>query len=315
MLGPWSYRRPGQRLVSDFLEKDVHMPVSSVQALRKTLGFCLLSLGLAPWVVSAYTSVNTEVLLSEYQSWHTVQQGWFGGLATSLSLIDDATVLGPDGEVALGLDPGVLTVGIVGYDLGALRFGQEVAWHRARMNSITMHGMDTGVAGEMSHLRLLSRNRLAFRPTPGSPHAAYVSLGLGALKAKLEFEDPITGQAYDESGWAFVYEFQAGLVYKFMNDDRLRIGIMAANTEPQTKVLLDSWFNFRFSRRSPHRAYVGGSIGAVDSKVKDESLGYRLSAGMVFRVADRTGFGVDYRYIAMPGFTAHTPGISLRYNF
>ena len=291
------------------------MPMWSVQALRRSLGFCLLLLALAPWVVSAYTSVQTEVLFPKPRSWHAGQQGWFGGLATGLTLFDDATVWGPGGELSLNLDPGALMVGIVGYDLGALRFGQEVAWHRAPMNAISANGMDTRVTGEISQLKLLSRNRLAFRLTPGSPHAAYVSLGLGALKAKLKFEDRTTGLAYDESHWAFVYEVQAGLVCKFVNDDGLRIGIRAANAEPHKRVFFDSWFNFRFSRRSPHRAYVGGSIGAVDSNAQDWSLGWQLGAGTVFQIADRTVLGVDYRYVAMPSFTAHTPGIILRYSF
>ena len=58
-------------------------------------------------------------------------------------------------------------VAIVGYDLGPLRFGQEVAWHRARLNAISANGMESGVTGEISQLKLLSRNRLAFRLTPG----------------------------------------------------------------------------------------------------------------------------------------------------
>ena len=291
------------------------MPTSSAQALRRSLGFCLLLLALTPWVVSAYTPVQTEALFPEPRSWQTAGQGWYAGLATGFTLLDDVTVLGPGGEVSLNLDPGSLMAGTVGYDLGALRFGQEVAWHRAPMRSISGNGMDIGVTGEISQLKLLSRNRLAFRLAPGSPHAAYVSLALGALKGRIEFEDQTTSLAYDETRWAFVYEVQAGLVCKFLNDDRLRIGIRAANAEPHKRVFFDSWFNFRFSRRSPHRAYVGGSIGAIDSNAKDWSPGYQLGAGMVYRVARRTVLGVDYRYVAMPSFTAHTPGINLRYNF
>ena len=291
------------------------MSTSSVQALRRSLGFCLLLLAAVPWVVSAYTPVQTEALFPEHRSWQTGRQAWYAGLATGFTLLDDATVSGPGGEVSLNLDPGALIVGTVGYDLGALRFGQEVAWHRAPMRSISGNGMDIGVTGEISQLKLLSRNRLAFRLTPGSPHAAYVSLGLGALKGRIEFEDQATGLAYDETRWAFVYEVQAGLVCKFLNDDRLRIGIRAANAEPHKRVFFDNWFNFRFNRRTPHRAYVGGSMGAVASDAKDWSLGYHLGAGVVFQIADRTLLGVDYRYVAMPSFAAHTPGVSLRYNF
>lgn len=291
------------------------MTMSSAQPLRRSLGFCLLLLVLAPWAASAYTSVRTEVLFPKPRSWIAGQQGWFSSLATGLTLFEDATVWGPGGELALDLDPGALMVGVVGYDLGALRFGQEVAWHRAPMSAISANGMDTRVTGEISQLKLLSRNRIAFRLTPGAPHAAYASLGLGALKATFEFEDQTTGQAHDESHWAFIYEVQAGLVCKFANDDRLRIGIRAANAEPQTRVFFDSWFNFGLSRRSPHRVYVGGSLGAVDSNAKDWSTGYQLGAGMVFEIADRTVLGADYRYVAMPSFTAHTPSISLRYNF
>ena len=57
------------------------------------------------------------------------------------------------------------------------------------------------------------------------------------------------------------------------------------------------------------------AFGAVDSNAKDWSLGYQVAAGMGFQIADRTVLGVDYRYVAMPSFTAHTPGISIRYNF
>jgi len=291
------------------------MPVSSVQALRQSLGFCLLLLAVSPQVVSGYTSVDTEVLFPKPQSWHTRQQGWYGGLATGFALFHDATLWGLGEEVSLNLAPGALMVGIVGYDLGALRFGQEVGWHRARMTSISVNGMDVAVTGEISQLKLLSRNRLVFRLAPGSPHAAYVSLGLGALKAEIEFVDQTTGLAYDESHWAFVYEIQAGLVCKLVNDDRLRIGVRATNAEPNKKVFFDNWFNFRFSRRTPHRAYVGGSMGAVGSDANAWSLGYQLGAGVVFQIADRTLLGVDYRYVAMPSFTAHTPGVSLRYNF
>ena len=293
------------------------MHTASVQAPRKVPGFCLLLLlVLAPWVASAYTSVRTVALLPQQRGWHTGQQGWYGGLTTGLSLLDDATVSRPGGEVALDLDPGVLTIGIVGYDLGALRFGQEVAWQRAQMDSISVNGMTIGVEGEASQLRLLSRNRLAFRLAPGSPHRAYVSLGLGALKTTIEFEDRATALAYDESDWAFVFEVHAGLVYRFVNDDRLRIGIMAANVEPQTRVLFDNWFNFRLSRRSPHRGYVGGRIGAFDSKVEDWSLGYQLGGGVIFQVANRTGLEVAYHYFTIPRrVTAHISAVRLRYNF
>ena len=78
-------------------------------------------------------------------------------------------------------------VGIVGYDLGALRFAQEVACHWAPLNAISDDVTRVGVTGETSQLKLHSRNRLAFRLTPGSPYLAYVSLGLGASKATLEF--------------------------------------------------------------------------------------------------------------------------------
>lgn len=291
------------------------MPMSSMPAKHQGLGFCLLWIVLTPWIVSAYTSVQTEVLFPKPRISLAGQQGWYGGLATGLTLFDEATVWGPAGEVSLGLDPGALMVGMVGYDLGALRFGQEVSWHRALINAISANGVDTRVAGEISQLKLLSRSRLAFRLMPGSPYAAYVSLGLGAVKGGIEIEDQTTGLAHDESHWAFVYEVQAGLVRKFVNDDRVRIGIRAANVEPHRRLFFDSWFNFRFSRGSPHRMYVGGSFGAVDSNAKDWSPGYQLGAGMVFKIADLTALRIDYRYVAMPTFTAHTPGISLRYNF
>ena len=286
-----------------------------MQAARQGLGCCLLLLALTPWVVSAYSSVRTDALFPEQQRWHTGRQGWFGGLANSLTLFDEATVLGPAGEVSLGLDPGALMVAVVGYDLGPLRFGQEVAWHRARLNAISANGMESGVAGEIYQFKLLSRNRLAFRLTPGSPHTAYVSLGLGASKARIEFEDQTTGLAYEDSHWAMVYEVLAGVVGKLANDGRLRIGIRATNAEPHNRVLLDGWLNFRVHPRRFHRAYVGGSIGGVDSNAKDWSAGYQLGAGMGFRITDRTVLGVDYRYVDMPSFTAHTPGISIRYNF
>ena len=291
------------------------MPALSVQVLRRSLAFCLQLLALAPWVVSAYTPVQTEEVFPAARRWQTAGQGWYAGLTTGFTLLDDVTVLGPGGEVLLDLDPGALMVGTVGIDLGAMRFGQEVAWHRARMSSISGNGMDIAVTGEISQLKLLSKNRLAFRLTPGSPYAAYFSLGLGTLKGRIDFEDQTTGLAYEETHWAFAYEVQAGLVGKFANDDRLRIGIRAANAEPHKRVFFDSWFNFRFSPGSPHRAYVGGSIGAIDSSAKDWSPGYQLGAGTIFHIGDRTVLGVDYRYVAMPGFTAHTPGINLRYNF
>ena len=112
-----------------------------------------------------------------------------------------------------------------------------------------------------------------------------------------------------------IYEVLAGVVSRYANDDRLRIGIRATNAEPVNRVLFDTWFNFRPIRSSPHRAYVGGSIGAVDSSARDWSGGDQLGAGLGFRIADRTVLGIDYRYVAMPSFTAHTPGINLRYNF
>ena len=120
---------------------------------------------------------------------------------------------------------------------------------------------------------------------------------------------------YDDSHWAMVYEVLTGVVSRFSNDDRLRVGIRGTNTEPHNRVLFDSWFNFRFNYRSTHRRYVGASIGAVDSNAKDWSLAYQLAAGMGFQIADRTVLGVDYRYVATPSFAAHTPGISISYNF
>ena len=291
------------------------MPVWSVQGVRRSLVFCLLLLALTPWVVSAYSAVRTEALFSEQQSWQTGRQGWFSGLATSFTLFDVATVPGPGGEVSLGLAPGALMVAIAGYDLGPLRFGQEVAWHRGRLNAVSPNGMKSGVTGEIAQLKLLSRNRLAFRLTPGSPHTAYVSLGLGASKASIEFEDQATGLAYEASHSAMVYEVLPGVVGKFASDSRLRIGIRAANADPHNRVLFDGWYNFKFNPGWPHRAYVGGSIGAVDSNARDWSAGYQLGAGMGFQIADRTVLGVDYRYVEMPSFTAHTPGVSIRYNF
>ena len=291
------------------------MLMSTVRAVRRSLGFCLLLFALAPWVASAYTSVDTEALFPEQRSWHTAGQGWHGGLATHLTLFDEATAWLPDGEVSLDIDPGALMVARVGYDVGPLRFGQEVAWHRAPLSALSAEGLESGVAGEISQLKLLSRNRLALRFAPGSPHTAYVSLGLGASQAEIEFEDQATGLVYDDSHWAMVYEVLAGVVSRFANDDRLRIGIRATNAEPVNRVLADGWFNFRLIRSSPHRAYFGGSIGAVDSSAKDWSAGYQLGAGMGFQIADRTVLGVDYRYVAMPSFTAHTPGISIRYDF
>ena len=96
------------------MEKTFHMPTSSIQALRRSLRFCLLLLGVTPWVVSAYTPVRTEVLFPEPRSWQTGRQGWHAGLTTGFTLLDDVTVLGPGGEVALDLDPGALVVGTVG---------------------------------------------------------------------------------------------------------------------------------------------------------------------------------------------------------
>ena len=287
----------------------------SVQAVARRVGFGLLLLALAPWVASAYTSVNTEALFPEQRSWHTGRQGWFGGLTTHLTLFDDVTAWLPSGEVSFDIGPGALMVARAGYDVGPLRFGQEVAWHRAPVNAITAMGTESRVGGDIEQLKLLSRNRLAFRLAPGSPHTAYVGLGLGASREEIEFEDHATGLVYDDSHWATVYEVLAGVVSRFANDDRLRIGIRATSAEPVNRVLLDGWFNFRPIRSSPHRAYVGGSIGAVDSSARDWSAGYQLGAGVGFRIADRTVLGIDYRYVAMPSFTAHTPGISLRYNF
>lgn len=188
-------------------------------------------------------------------------------------------------------------------------------WPRVPLNAISDDVMRVGVTSDTTQLKLLSRNRFAFRLNPASPHVAYVSLGLGALKETIEFEDRTTGLAYDESQWAFVYELLAGAVYKVLNDDNLRIGVRAASAEPNRRVLFESWFNFGLGGRSVHRAYIGGNLGAVDSNAQPWSLGYQLGAGMVFRIADRAVFGIDYRYVAMPTFTAHTPGISLRYNF
>ena len=291
------------------------MSVLSVQAVPRSAGFCLLLLALAPWVASAYTSVDTEALFPEQRSWHTGRQGWFGGLTTHLTLFDDVTAWLPSGEVSLDIDPGALTVARVGYDVGPLRFGQEVAWHRAPLNAISSMGMESGVSGDIAQLKLLSSNRLAFRLAPGSPHTAYVSLGLGASQTTIEFEDHATGLVYDDSHWAMVCEILAGVVSRFANDDRLRVGIRATNAETVSRVLFDAWFNFRPIRSSPHRAYVGAGIGAVDSSARDWSAGYQLGAGVGFRIAERTVLGVDYRYVAMPRFTADTPGISLRYNF
>ena len=135
------------------------------------------------------------------------------------------------------------------------------------------------------------------------------------MQAEIEFEDHATGLAFDDSHWAMVYEVLAGVVSRFANDDRLRIGIRATNAEPVSRVLFDAWFNFRPIRSSLHRAYVGGGIGAVDSSARDWSAGHQLGAGVGFRIAERTVLGIDYRYVAMPSFTARTPGISLRYNF
>ena len=256
------------------------MSALSVQAVPRSVGFCLLLLALAPWVASAYTSVDTEALIPEQRSWHTGRQGWFGGLTTHLTLFDDVTAWLPSGEVSLDVDPGALTVARVGYDVGPLRFGQEIAWHRAPLNAISTMAMESEVSGDIGQLKLLSSNRLAFRLAPGSPHTAYVSLGLGALQAEIEFEERSTGLVYEDAHWAMVYEVLAGVVSRFANDDRLRIGIRATNAEPVDMVLFDAWFNFRPIRSSPHRAYVGGSIGAVDSSAIDWSAGYQLGAGV-----------------------------------
>ena len=177
-------------------------------------------------------SVNTEALFPEPRSTLAGQQGWYDGFATGLTLFDDARAWHPGGEISLNLDLGALTLWFVGHDLGPLRLGQETAWHRARLNAITANKMDPRVGGGISQLKLLSRHRLGFRPTPGSPHAAYVSVGIDALKAKIDFEDRISGLVCDESRWAFVYEVQAGTLFKFVNNNRLRMGIGAANPEP-----------------------------------------------------------------------------------
>ena len=291
------------------------MPVSSVQAVPRSLGLCLLLLALAPWVASAYAPVDPEALFPRQPGWHAGRQGWFGGLATHLTLFDEATAWLPTGEASLDVDPGALVIAMAGYDVGPLRFGQEVAWHRAPLTAITAMGTESRVSGDIVQLQLLSRNRLALRLAPGSPHTAYVSLGLGAAQAEIEFEDRSTGLVYADEHWTMVYEVLAGVVSRFATDDRLRIGIRATNAEPVSRVLFDGWFNFRPLRSSPHRVYVGGSIGAVDAIAGDWSTGYQLGAGAGFRIADRTVLGIDYRYVAMPSFTAHTPGISLRYNF
>ena len=136
-----------------------------------------------------------------------------------------------------------------------LRFGQEVAWHRAPLNAISSMGMESGVSGDIAQLKLLSRNRLAFRLAPGSPHTAYVSLGLGAFADdRSNLKTTATGLVYDDSHWAMVYEVLAGVVSRFANDDRLRVGIRATNAEPVSRVLFDAWFIFRPIRSSPHRA-------------------------------------------------------------
>ena len=83
----------------------------------------------------------------------------------------------------------------------------------------------------------------------------------------------------------------------------------------QLKLLSRNRLVFRLAPGSPHRAYVGGSIGAIASNTKDWSPGYQLGVGMIFQIADLTVLGVDYRYVAMPSFAAHTPGINLRYKF
>ena len=82
------------------------MSVSSVQAVPRSLGLCLLLLALAPWVASAYAPVDTEALFPRQPGWHAGRQGWFGGLATHLTLFDEATAWLPTGEASLELDPG-----------------------------------------------------------------------------------------------------------------------------------------------------------------------------------------------------------------
>ena len=159
-----------------------------MQAVPRSVGLCLLLLALAPWVASAYTSVDTEALIPEQRSWHAGRQGWFGGLTTHLTLFDAATAWLPSGEVSLGLDAGALMVARVGYDVGPLRFGQEVAWHRTPLNVITSMAMESRVSGDIVQLKLLSKNRLGFRLAPGSPHTAQVSLGLGALQAEINLK-------------------------------------------------------------------------------------------------------------------------------
>jgi opacity protein-like surface antigen len=270
-----------------------------MQALHKPLGFCLLLLlVLPPWVVSA----QTDVLLPKHRGWHTGPQGWYVGLETGLSLFDDLIVeveeapstSPPEGTIDLG--PGIAMGGIVGYNLGALRFEQEVAWQWTRMDaSISYEGMDIGVEGKISLLRWLFSGQFAFSLVPGSPHTAYVGLGLGTVNAKTEFEYP-DGLADDGSDWAFLYELQAGLIYEFMEANGLKIGITVEGVESQLGVLFDSWFDFRVGRGSPHRAYVGGGLGAVE-EVEDWTLAYQLGAGMVFQVAERTGFEVGYRFL------------------
>ena len=140
-------------------------------------------------------------------------------------------------------------------------------------------------------------------------------MGLGALKAKIEFEDRITRLVYDESRWVFVCEVQAGTLFRFANDDRLRMGIRAANAEPQWECFSTAGSTSGSIAGPLSGAHIRGSLGAVDSNARDWSLGYQLGAGMAFQITERTMLGLDYRYAAMPSFTAHTPGINPRYNF
>ena len=67
------------------------MSVLSVQAVPRRFGFGLLLPALAPWVASAYTSVDTEALFPEQRSWHSGREGRFGGLTTHLTLFYGVT--------------------------------------------------------------------------------------------------------------------------------------------------------------------------------------------------------------------------------
>ena len=262
-----------------------------------------------------YAPVDTEALFPRQPGWHAGRQGWFGGLATHLTLFDEATAWLPTGEASLELDPGALVIAMAGYDVGPLRFGQEVAWHRAPLTAITTMGMKSSVSGDIVQLKLLSRNRLAFRLAPGSPHTAYVSLGLAPRRRKssLKTAAPAWFTRTSTGRWSM----RSWRAWSAASRRTTGCGSAsgATNAEPVSRVLFDGWFNFRPIRSSPHRVYVGGSIGAVDAIAGDWSAGYQLGAGAGFRIADRTVLGIDYRYVAMPSFTAHTPGISLRYNF